>query len=82
MRCVRLHCLAEVSHLSTDHLFGPLKKHLGCRQFIKIKNGKMFFLSGCQEKSPISTATEFLNLCHEGSAHPRESCQKCDTSVE
>jgi hypothetical protein len=82
MRCVRWHCLAEVSHLSTDHLFGPLKQHLGCRQFIKIRYRKIFFLSVCQSKSPISTATEFLNLCHEGSVHPRELCQKCDTAVD
>ena len=42
----------------------------------------MFFLSGCQSKSLISTATEFLNLCHEESVHPRELCQKYDTSVD
>jgi len=82
MRCVRLHCLAEVSHVSTDHLFGPFKQHLGCRQFTKMKNGKMFFPEWLPIKGPISEATEFLDLCHEGNVHPRELCKKYDTPVD
>jgi hypothetical protein len=81
MRSVRLNCLAKVSYISTDHLFGPLKQHLECRQLTKISNEDMFFLSGCQSRSPISTTMEYLNLCHEVGVHSRELCKKYDASV-
>jgi hypothetical protein len=50
--CVRLHCRAEVSHLTTDHLFGALKKRLGCRQFTKIGGERNVFRVWLPIKEP------------------------------
>ena len=37
-----------------------------CTELIETGKWKLLFVIGCEFKSPVSTATEFLHLCQEG----------------
>lgn len=73
--CVRhahvgLHRRAERSHQVTDSLVGPMKQHVGDRQFHTNHEVKYQFVNGWEYKILISTVMELLNSCQDGTSAP------------
>ena len=52
MRCLRMHCHAEVSHRETDHLFAPMRPNLDGRRFYRNDKVEMVIIEWLRLEKP------------------------------
>jgi len=68
MQASRLGTSSEIVrwYKSGNHFFGRCSKIWKIVDSTTVTKWKRLFVNGCERKTPMSTATEYLNSCQDG----------------